>query len=86
MDLFHYTGNNVEIKKVGTMVENIIKNHFFILFIASFFLGLDKGGLKTLLVVCMYFLTMIVDSKYMLSILAPIMFIGDIIPIYIYRA
>lgn len=28
---------------------------------------------------------MIVDSKYMLSVLAPIMFIGDIIPIYIYK-
>jgi hypothetical protein len=55
------------------------------LFLASFFLGLDKGGLKTLLVLCMYFLTMIVDSKDMLSILAPIMFIGDIIPIYIYK-
>lgn len=67
------------------MAQNIIQNNFFILFIASFFLGLDKGGLKTLLVLCMYFLTMIVDSKYMLSVLAPIMFIGDIIPIYIYK-
>lgn len=67
------------------MAQNIIQNHFFILFLASFFLGLDKGGLKTLLVLCMYFLTMIVESRYMLSLLAPIMFIGDIIPIYIYK-
>ena len=67
------------------MEQNIIQNHFIIIFLASFFLGLDKGGLKTLLVLCMYFLTMIVDSKDMLSVLAPIMFIGDIIPIYIYR-
>jgi uncharacterized membrane protein YfcA len=67
------------------MALEIIKQNFIILFIASFCLGLDKGGLKLLLVVCMYFLTKIVPSKDMLSILAPIMFIGDIIPIYIYR-
>ncbi|MBK5201439.1 MAG: sulfite exporter TauE/SafE family protein, partial [Spirochaetaceae bacterium] len=67
------------------MVIDLIKEHYIILFLASFFLGLDKGGLKTLLVVCMYLLTFIVDSKLMLAILAPIMVIGDIIPIIIYK-
>ncbi len=67
------------------MVLELLKEHYIILSLAAFSLGLDKGGLKTVLVVCMYFLTLIVDSKLMLAILAPIMFIGDIIPIIIYK-
>lgn len=67
------------------MAFDIIKNNLLILFLASFCLGLDKGGLKTLLVLCMYFLTQAIDAKYMLAVLAPIMFISDLIPIYIYK-
>lgn len=62
-----------------------VKSNFIILFVAAFCLGLDKGGLKTLLVLCMYFLTKILDVKFMLSVLAPIMFISDLIPIWIYK-
>lgn len=67
------------------MVIELVKDHYVVLFLASLFLGLDKGGLKTVLVLCMYSLTLIVDSKLMLAVLAPIMFIGDLIPIRIYK-
>ncbi len=67
------------------MAYQIIKENFLILFIASFCLGLDKGGLKTLLVLCMYFLTLVIEARYMLAVLAPIMFISDLIPIWIYK-
>lgn len=67
------------------MINEIITQNFLLITLAGFFLGLDKGGFRNLSVVCMYLLLLIIPSKQVIGILAPIYLIGDILPIYLYR-
>lgn len=67
------------------MNYDFILSNILIISIASFFLGLDKGGFRNLSVICLYFMLSIFPAKQVMGILAPIYLLGDILPIYLYR-
>ncbi len=67
------------------MIPQIVQDHWLVLAVAGFIIGLDKGGIKPLIIVAIYLITSIMEPSMMLAALAPVMFIGDIFPAIHYR-
>lgn len=65
--------------------QEVFAQHWIILLTAAAFIGMDKGGLKPLTLVATFLLTTAIGPRMTLAVTAPIMFIGDLFPIYIYR-
>jgi len=67
------------------MIPQIVLNNMHVIVIAGLFLGLDKGGLKPLLVIATYLLLQTFSPQTMLAILSPLLVVGEIFPMYHYR-
>ncbi len=67
------------------MLPEIIQEHWVIFLITGFIIGLDKGGLKPLVGIGIFLITSVLDSRTMLAVLAPVMFIGEIFPTVHYQ-
>lgn len=63
----------------------MIQQNWVYLIIAGIFIGIDKGGLKPLMLISMLIITKIVSPQQMLAIVAPLLLIGEFYPCYHYR-
>jgi uncharacterized membrane protein YfcA len=67
------------------MIPEIVTNHLGLIALSGILLGLDKGGLKPLSVLAMYFILKVFEPAMMLSIFAPLLLVGELYPAYYYR-
>jgi uncharacterized membrane protein YfcA len=66
-------------------IQQLFLEHWPVLAGAAFLIGMDKGGMKPLTIVATFLLTTTFGPRMTLAITAPIMFIGDLFPIFLYR-
>jgi uncharacterized membrane protein YfcA len=67
------------------MIPELVRQHWVVLALIGMLLGIDKGGIKAISILSVYFMLDIVDPKTMLAIYAPLMLVGELFPAWHYR-
>lgn len=67
------------------MIPELVKEHAIALALIGIFLGIDKGGIKAISILSIYFMLNLTDPKTMLAIYAPLLLVGEFFPAYHYR-
>ncbi len=62
------------------MIPQLILDHWAIIAISGFIIGLDKGGIKPLIIFAIFLVTSIMEPTMMLAVFAPLLFLGEIFP------
>ena len=67
------------------MIPQLILDHWAIIAVSGFIIGLDKGGIKPLIIFAIFLVTSIMEPTMMLAVFAPLLFLGEIFPAFHYR-